>query len=149
MDKTVLCYLNKGDAYLMLYRNKKENDINKGKYIGIGGHIEKGETKEQALIREVKEETGLLINQYEYRGELIFINDDYEEIMYLYTSSDFSGKLIDCDEGEIIWVVKKYLPSLNIWEGDRYFLEPLFNSDRFIKMTLRYSGDKLIEVEEN
>ena len=149
MDKTVLCYLNKGDSYLMLYRNKKENDINKGKYIGIGGHIEKDETKEQALIREVKEETGLLINQYEYRGELIFINDDYEEIMYLYTSSDFSGQLIDCDEGELIWIDKKNLPSLNIWEGDRYFLEPLFSSDRFIKMTLRYSGDKLIEVEEH
>lgn len=149
MDKTVLCYLNKGDSYLMLYRNKKENDINKDKYIGIGGHIEKGETKEQALIREVKEETGLLINQYEYRGELIFINDDYEEIMYLYTSSDFFGQLIDCDEGELIWIDKKNLPSLNIWEGDRYFLEPLFNSDEFIKMTLRYSGDKLIEVEEN
>ena len=148
MDKTVLCYLHRGDKYLLLYRNKKNNDINEGKWIGIGGHIEPGETKELALKREVKEETGLLINSYKYRGDLIFINDDYEEIMYLYTSDDFSGELIECDEGELHWIDKDKILELNLWEGDRTFLPKLLNTDEFIKMTLRYSKDQLIEVVE-
>ena len=149
MDKTVLCYLHREDKYLLLYRNKKKADINEGKWIGIGGHLELGETKEQALIREVKEETGLTINSYEYRGDLIFINDDYEEIMYLFTSDDFSGDIIECDEGELHWIDKDKILSLNLWEGDRTFLPKLLNSKEFIKMTLRYSKDQLIEVVED
>ena len=148
MDKTVLCYLHRGDKYLLLYRNKKNNDINEGKWIGIGGHIEPNETKELALKREVEEETGLLINSFKYRGDLIFINDDYEEIMYLYTSDDFSGELIECDEGELHWIEKDKILELNLWEGDRTFLPKLLNTDEFIKMTLRYSKDQLIEVVE-
>ena len=146
MDKTVLCYLYKDHSYLMMYRNKKINDINHDKYIGIGGHLEKGETKEEALIREVKEETDLTLNSFKYRGELIFINGDYQEVMYLYLSDDFSGKLRECDEGELVWVNEKDLLSLNMWEGDKYFLEPLINTDSFIKMTLTYDGDKLVSV---
>ena len=149
MDKTVLCYLHREDKYLLLYRNKKKADINEGKWIGIGGHLELGETKEQALIREVKEETGLTINSYEYRGDLIFINDDYEEIMYLFTSDDFSGDIIECDEGELHWIDKDKILSLNLWEGDRTFLPKLLNSKEFINMTLRYSKDQLIEVVED
>ncbi len=148
MDKTVLCYLHRGDKYLLLYRNKKKVDINEGKWIGIGGHLEPGETKEQALVREVKEETGLLINSFEYRGDLIFINDDYEEIMYLYTSDDFTGDIIECDEGELHWIDKGKILSLNLWEGDRTFLPKLLSTKEFIKMTLRYSKDQLIEVVE-
>ncbi len=148
MDKTVLCYLHRGDKYLFLYRNKKKNDINGGKWIGIGGHIEPNETKELALKREVEEETGLLIHSFKYRGDLIFINDDYEEIMYLYTSDDFSGELIECDEGELHWIEKNKILELNLWEGDRTFLPKLLNTDEFIKMTLRYSKDQLIEVVE-
>lgn len=148
MDKTVLCYLHRGDEYLLLYRNKKNNDINEGKWIGIGGHIEPNETKELALKREVEEETGLLINSFKYRGDLIFINDDYEEIMYLYTSDDFSGELIECDEGELHWIEKDKILELNLWEGDRTFLPKLLNTDAFIKMTLRYSKNQLIEVVE-
>ena len=147
MDKTVLCYLYKDHSYLMMYRNKKSHDINHDKYIGIGGHLEKGETKEEALIREVKEETGLTLNSFKYRGELIFINGDYQEVMYLYLSDDFSGELIDCDEGELVWVNEKDLLSLNMWEGDKYFLEPLINTDSFIKMTLIYDGDQLVSAK--
>lgn len=149
MDKTVLCYLHREDKYLLLYRNKKKADINEGKWIGIGGHLELGETKEQALIREVKEETGLTINSYEYRGDLIFINDDYEEIMYLFTSDDFSGDIIECDEGELHWIDKDKILNLNLWEGDKAFLPKLLNSKEFINMTLRYSKDQLIEVVED
>ena len=149
MDKTVLCYLHREDKYLLLYRNKKKADINEGKWIGIGGHLELGETKEQALIREFKEETGLTINSYEYRGDLIFINDDYEEIMYLFTSDDFSGDIIECDEGELHWIDKDKILNLNLWEGDKAFLPKLLNSKEFINMTLRYSKDQLIEVVED
>lgn len=147
MDKTVLCYLYKDHSYLMMYRNKKSHDINHDKYIGIGGHLETGETKEEALIREVKEETGLTLNSFKYRGELIFINGDYQEVMYLYLSDDFSGELSECDEGELVWVNEKDLLSLNMWEGDKYFLEPLINTDSFIKMTLTYDGDKLVSAK--
>ena len=146
MDQTVLCYLYKDHSYLMLYRNKKKNDINQGKYVGIGGHLEPHETKEEALIREVKEETGLTLHSFDYRGELIFINGDYQEVMYLYLSKDFSGTLITCDEGELKWIDEKELLSLNMWEGDKYFLQPLINTNEFIKMTLIYDKDTLVSV---
>lgn len=83
MDRTVLAYIKKDNSFLMLFRNKKKHDINKGKWVGIGGHIEEGENKEQALIREIKEETGLDVIKYQYRGELLFVNNDFEEVMYL------------------------------------------------------------------
>ena len=146
ITKTVLCYIKHNDDYLFLFRNKKEHDINEGKWIGVGGHLEKGETKEQALIREIKEETGLDIISFTYRGELLFINDDFEEIMYLYTSSDFKGELKECDEGELHWVDKDKIMDLNLWEGDREFLPLLINSDKFIKMKLIYKQSNLVDV---
>ena len=146
MDKTVLCYLERNNQYLMLFRNKKKNDLNGSKWIGVGGHLEKGETKEQALIREIKEETGLDIISFTYRGELLFINDDFEEIMYLYTSSDFKGELKECNEGELHWVDKDKIMDLNLWEGDRAFLPLLINSDKFIKMKLIYKQSNLVDV---
>ena len=149
MDKTVLCYIEKDHQYLMLYRNKKANDLNDNKWIGIGGHLEKGETKEQALVREVKEETGLILNSFNYRGDIIFKNDDYEEIMYLYTSSDFSGELIPCDEGELHWIDKDKVLELNLWEGDRYFLPKLIHFNEFIKMTVIYKEKQFVKVEED
>ena len=147
MDKTVLAYIKKDDKFLMLFRNKKEHDINKGKWIGIGGHIEEGESKEQALVREIKEETGLDVLHYLYRGELLFVNNDFEEIMYLFLVDEVSGTLIDCDEGQLAWIKKEDLMSLNMWEGDYKFLPLLINTDEFIRLELRYSDDKLIEVK--
>ncbi len=148
MDKTVLCYLEKDNKYLMLLRNKKKEDINALKWIGVGGHIEPSETKEEALIREIKEETGLTIKSYKYRGELIFINNDFSEVMYLYTSDDFLGEVIDCDEGELHWIDKDKIMDLNLWEGDRTLLSLLINTDKFIKMKLIYENDVLKKVEE-
>ena len=148
MDKTVLAYIKKDGRFLMLFRNKKNHDINKGKWIGIGGHLEENENKEQALVREIKEETGLDVNHYIYRGELLFINNDFEEIMYLYLVDDVSGELIGCDEGDLAWIKEEDLMSLNMWEGDYKFLPLLINTDRFIKMELRYNGDDLILVKE-
>lgn len=146
MDKTVLCYIEKDSSYLMLFRNKKKEDINKGKWIGIGGHLEKNETKEEALLREVKEETGLTLNSFIYRGEILFVNNDFKEVMYLYTSSDYSGEIIECDEGELKWISFKDIPSLNLWEGDRIFLPKLINSESLINLELYYENDKLVKV---
>ena len=146
MDKTVLCYIEKDNSYLMLFRNKKKEDINKGKWIGIGGHLGQNETKEEALLREVKEETGLTLNNFIYRGEILFVNNDFKEVMYLYTSSDYSGEIIECDEGELKWISFKDIPSLNLWEGDRIFLRKLINSESIINLELYYENDKLIKV---
>ena len=148
MDKTVLAYIKKDDKYLMLFRNKKKVDINKGKWIGIGGHIEKDESKEQALVREIKEETGLDVLHYIYRGELLFVNNDFEEIMYLYLVDEVKGSLIECDEGELAWFKKEELMKLNMWEGDYKFLPLLLNTEDFIRLELRYSNDQLVEVKE-
>ena len=148
MDKTVLAYIKKDGKYLMLFRNKKKADINKGKWIGIGGHLEKDESKEQALVREIKEETGLDVLHYTYRGELLFVNNDFQEIMYLYLVDEVSGDLIECDEGELAWIKENDLISLNMWEGDYKFLPLLINTDKFIRLELRYSDDQLVEVKE-
>ena len=147
MDKTVLAYIKKDDTYLMLYRNKKHNDMNEGKWIGIGGHIEENESKEDALKREIKEETGLDVLSYTYRAKLTFINDDYEEIMYLFTVEEFKGEIIDCDEGELHFVKIKDIPHLNIWEGDKVFLDLLLKDEPYFELLLRYKLDKLVEVE--
>ena len=147
MDYTVLCYLKKGNQYLFMLRNKEKNDLNEGKWIGIGGHIEQSESKEEALIREVKEETGFTINSFKYRGEILFINNDYQEIMYVFTSDDFSGEMIECDEGELSWIDKDKILDLNLWEGDRYFLKPLLNSDKMIKFEMIYKDKELVGVK--
>ena len=139
MDKTVLCYLIKDDSYLMLYRNKKENDMNEGKYLGIGGHIEPGETKEEACKREIKEETGLNVNRLDYHGFVEFYNDDYQEMMYLFTSDDFSGELIECNEGTLSWVKIDKVLDLNIWEGDKLFL-PKLKTNELINMIVVYKN---------
>ncbi|MDO5088668.1 MAG: NUDIX domain-containing protein [Leptotrichiaceae bacterium] len=142
---TTLCYLEKDDKYLMLYRNKKEIDINKGKWLGVGGKAEKEETPEQCLKREIKEETGYELNSYEYRGLVIFnYNDDEPLFMYLYTSSDFYGMEKECDEGELKWIQKKEILNLELWEGDKIFLKLLFENSPFFYLTLNYENDDLI-----
>lgn len=148
MEETVLIYLEKDNKYLMMFRNKKQNDINKGKYIGVGGHLEDDETKGQALVREVAEETSLILKSYTYRAKLTFVNDDYSEIMHLYTSTDFTGDVNEnCNEGDLVWVDKDKVCDLPIWEGDKAFLEIMNNSDAYFEMTLKYHDDKLVSVE--
>ena len=131
----------------MLLRNKRLKDLNKGKYVGIGGHIEKGETKEEALIREVNEETGITLTNYTYRGKVLFSNGNYKELMYLFhaeTNEDISK---DCDEGTLYWINKKDIFNLNLWEGDIYFLKPLLETNDVINLNLIYEGEKLIKYE--
>ena len=147
MEETVLCYIKKEHQYLMLLRNKKKHDLNNAKWIGVGGHIEIGETKEEALLREVNEETGLTLLSYQYHGKVIFKNDDYQEVMYLYTSDSFTGELINCDEGELQWIDIDKVLSLNIWEGDKEFLKLLIDNEKDFILALTYHGDKLINTE--
>ena len=147
MVETVLLYLEQDGKYLMLYRNKKKKDINKGKWIGIGGHIEEGETKEEALVRECKEETSLNLLYYSLRGKLVFVIDGYEETCYLYTSSSFEGEIQECDEGELAFVNKEEIFHLPLWEGDRIFLKMLFNDEPYFVLRLNYEKDKLISYE--
>ena len=148
MNQTVMIYLEKENQYLMLYRNKKEKDINKNKYIGVGGHVEKGETPDEAVVREVKEETGLDLLSFNKRGLVYFVLNGYEEEMYIYTSLDFKGELIECNEGDLLWVDKDKVMSLPIWEGDKYFLKYLLEEDKYFVMRLIYEDDKLIKVIE-
>lgn len=147
MKMTTLCYIEKEGKYLMLHRVKKHHDINAGKWIGVGGHVENGETPEECLLREVKEETGLVLTAYRLRGLVTFLSDSCEpELMCVFTADAFDGELIECDEGELAWVEKSDVLALPTWEGDRVFLERLLSGDeRFFSIKLRYEGDKLVE----
>lgn len=143
---TTLCYIEKEDQYLMLHRIKKEHDINKDKWIGVGGHFEAEESPEECLLREVKEETGLTLTSWKFRGIVTFISDAWQtEYMCLYTADGFEGELISCKEGELEWIRKGDLKNLNLWEGDTVFLRLLEENTPFFSLKLRYEGDKLKE----
>lgn len=147
---TTLCYIEKDNSYLMLHRIKKENDINKDKWIGVGGHFEPDETPEECLLREVKEETGLTLNAWNLRGIITFMSNEYHtEYMFLYTADGFSGELSECTEGVLEWVDKSGIYDLPIWEGDKIFLKLLETSTEFFSLKLRYEGDRLVEAVLN
>lgn len=147
MKMTTLCYIENNDCYLMLHRTKKKKDVNKDKWIGVGGHAEGNETPQECLLREVKEETGLLLTSYKFRGLITFISDEYEaEMMCLFTADGYTGELITCDEGELEWVKKSDVPQLPTWEGDAQFLKLLLEDEkRFFAMKLRYEGERFVE----
>lgn len=147
---TSLCYLEKGGKYLILHRTKKENDENQDKWIGVGGKFEPGETPDECVLREVKEETGLTMTDFALRGLIIFVSDVWGlEYMYLYTATKWTGKLIDCDEGELVWLDKKELLTKKLWEGDKLFLKALDERNEFFIMKLRYEGERLVEVVDS
>lgn len=150
MLNTSLCYIEKDGKYLMLHRVKKENDVNRDKWIGVGGKFEEGESPEECAAREIFEETGLVAKNLAYRGIVNFVCPPYEsEDMHLFTTSDFSGELKECDEGRLEWVEKSRLSELNLWEGDYIFLDLLNKNEPFFKLKLTYDGNKLIEAVLN
>ena len=147
MHNSTLCYITRGNEVLMLHRVQKKNDINKDKWIGIGGKFEKDESPDECLLREAKEETGLTLTSWACRGVVTFLNDGCEgEYMYLFTADGFAGDLKECDEGDLQWVSRAFLDELPKWEGDQIFLDLLWQGAPFFLLTLRYSGDALVEA---
>ena len=146
MILSTLCYIEKDDKYLMLHRTKKKNDINKDKWLGIGGKFEEGESPEECIVREVMEETGLKLNSYQLRTIVTYVSTNWEtEYMYVFTSNDFTGDLIGCNEGDLQWIDKKEVTKLNTWEGDKIFVEKLQNDSGFFTVKFEYDGDKLVK----
>lgn len=149
MILSTLCYIEKDNQYLMLHRVKKEADANKDKWIGVGGKFEDDESPQECVLREVKEETGLLLTKYQFRGIVTFVSDKWEtEYMHLFTATEYEGEadFLQCNEGELVWVQKSQIPSLHIWEGDKVFLRLLEERTEFFSLKLRYEGEKLVEV---
>ena len=149
MKQTTLCYLDRDGQYLMLHRVKKENDASHDKWIGIGGKCEADESPDECMVREVKEETGFDIQRWQYRGIVTFISDVWPcEYMHLFTATEWTGRQTDCDEGDLQWVDKKDLFSLNLWEGDKIFLCLLLDeSQPFFSLKLIYRGDDLVAAK--
>lgn len=142
---TTLCYIEKDGKYLMLHRTIKQNDENHDKWIGVGGHFESGESPEDCLLREVKEETGLTLEAYSFRGIVTFIADENPaEYMCLYTADLFYGEEILCDEGQLEWVDKHDVMKLNLWEGDKLFLKLLADGAPFFSLKLVYKNGELV-----
>ena len=147
MIQTTLCYITRGDQVLMLHRVKKKNDINKDKWIGIGGKFEADESPDECLLREAAEETGLTLTSWRCRGVVTFLCEGIEgEYMYLFTADGYEGMLKTCDEGDLQWVSREFLGSLPKWEGDEIFLKLLWENAPFFLLTLRYRGSALMEA---
>jgi len=150
MKNTTLCYIEHNGKILMLYRNKKKEDINKGKWIGIGGKFMENESPEECMLREVYEETGINLTSWKYRAVITFVSDSCEgEYMHLFTAKTDSFDFNDCTEGELKWIDKDEILSLNLWEGDKLFLEPLYNTDEFFSLKLCYEGETLVKAVKN
>lgn len=144
MLNTTLCYISRGSEYLMLHRVKKQNDVNHDKWIGIGGKFEPDESPDECLLREAKEETGLTLTSWRYRGIVTFVNTKCEsEYMHLFTADDYEGEIKQCDEGVLEWIDRKRLYDLTLWEGDRIFLKLLETDEPFFSLKLCYDGDEL------
>lgn len=144
MKNTTLCYLERDGKYLMLHRVKKENDCNRDKWIGVGGHFEEGESPEDCVLREVLEETGLVLTRFSYRGLVTFVSDRWEtEYMHLFTADGFTGEERMCDEGTLAWIDKGALLHLPMWAGDKIFLKLIATPRPFFSLKLRYEGESL------
>ena len=147
---TTLCYIERDGKYLMMHRVKKENDVNKDKWVGIGGHFEADESPEECLLREVSEETGLTLTKWRARGIVTFISDQWQtEYMHLYTATEFEGEIGECSEGTLEWIDKKDVYDLPIWEGDKIFFELLEKTSDYFSLKLRYEGNTLVEVKQS
>lgn len=142
---TTLCYLEQNDCYLMLHRTKKVNDLNEDKWIGIGGHLEDGESPDECLEREMAEECGIKPLNKKLRGVITFVSDKFgSEYIFLYSADNYEGSLTkDCPEGDLEWVAKSKVMNLPIWEGDKIFLQLLLENHPFFSLKLCYEGEKL------
>lgn len=151
MINTTLCYIQRGEDYLMLHRVKKQNDLNQDKWIGVGGKFEDKESPEDCLLREVREETGLTLTSYRYRGIVTFVSDRWPtEYMHLFTADGWTGTLKECDEGVLEWLPRRRLLELPHWEGDAIFLDLIAREDTpFFSLKLCYEGETLTQAVLN
>lgn len=149
--QSTLCYIEQDGQYLMLHRVKKEHDLNRDKWIGIGGKFEPFESPEECILREAREETGLTLTRFRYRGIVTFVSSalDAAEYMHLFTADRFTGTLTECDEGVLEWVSREKLYALPMWEGDRIFLDLMMSDAPFFSLKLVYEGEKLCEAVLN
>ncbi len=146
MINTTLTYIESCGKYLMLHRDRDIADENYGKWIGVGGKFKDGESPEECAVREIREETGLSVQKLSYRGIVTFVNGEYSELMHLFTCKEYSGTVGECDEGTLEWVNKNEILSLDLWEGDRIFLDLLGRRTSFFSLKLVYNGDELISA---
>ena len=145
MRNTTLCYLERDGQYLMLHRVKKENDVNRDKWVGVGGKFLDGESPEECLLREVREETGFTLTDWRLRGIVTFVSDRWEtEWMFLFTAAQWTGTPAVCAEGDLEWIDRAAVPSLPLWEGDRIFLRLLEEDRPFFSLKLQYEGERLV-----
>ena len=150
MKNTTLCYIERDGKYLLIHRTKKKNDGSYHKYMGVGGHFEENESPYDCVIREVKEETSLDLKEPKYRGIVTFSSSEYEsEQMHLFTCTSFTGEVGKCSEGELVWVDKRELQGLPMWEGDFVFLDLLEQAQEFFSLKLTYEGEHLVEIVIN
>ena len=147
MKNTTLCYLEQNGSWLLLHRNKKKNDPNHDKWIGIGGKFEENESPDDCVRREFREETGLELTEYRYCGIVTFVSDCWEgEYMHLFHATGFTGALRECDEGVLEWVPIEQINALPAWEGDKIFLALMQQSRPFFSLKLVYEGEHLAEA---
>jgi len=141
---STLCYIERGDEWLLMHRVKKAQDANRDKWIGLGGKFEDGESPEECLLREIREEAGLTLTSWRYRGIVTFVSDRWEtEYMHLFTADGFTGEVGPCDEGVLEWIGKSEFAALPQWEGDKIFLRLLEENEPFFSLKLKYEGETL------
>ena len=146
MKNTTLCYIEDNGKYLMIHRVKKVNDINKDKWVGVGGKFEETESPFDCVRREILEETGLTVGKLNYRGLVTFVSNEFgTEYMHLFHTTNFSGSPVrDCNEGDLEWVEKHAVLDLPLWEGDKIFLDLLNKDVPFFSLKLVYEGQSLV-----
>lgn len=150
MRLTTLCYITEGDSVLMMLRNKKKGDVNRGKWIGVGGKFLPDESPDECVRREVLEETGLQPSAFHYCGVVTFLYEDAPaEYMHVYRAQSKERSVTSCDEGEMAWIPRQALSDLALWPGDRIFLPLVLDGAPAFSLKLRYVKDSLVEAVLN